>query len=125
MKKYPLSGEATKTSDLDDCASAMKTSTFVPIDPPRPREIRDSEVSEKSGGKRAKRAVDSIPKAHTSLPDGALVSGVQDCGRERAGEVYTAVAQDAKMEILDQFVPACHKSGRRPPRHARRRSLSC
>jgi hypothetical protein len=29
-----------------------------------------------------------------------LPSGVQNCGRERAGGVYTAVARDAKMEIL-------------------------
>jgi hypothetical protein len=57
-------------------------------------------VSEKSYGKRVKVPVDSIPKAHTWLPDGALASGVQNCGRERAGGAYTAVAQDAKMEIV-------------------------
>jgi hypothetical protein len=45
--------------------------------------------------------VDFIPKAHTWLPDGALASGLQNCGCERAREVYTAVAQDAKMGILD------------------------
>ena len=42
----------------------------------------------------------SIPKAHIWLPDGALAAGVQNCGRERAAGVYTAVPQDAKMEIL-------------------------
>jgi len=57
-------------------------------------------VSEKSHGKRVKVPVDSIPKAHTWLPDGASASGVQNCGCERARGVYTAVAQDAKMEIL-------------------------
>ena len=42
-------------------------------------------MSEKSHGKRVKVPVDSIPKAHTWLPDGALASGVQNCGCERAG----------------------------------------
>jgi hypothetical protein len=42
----------------------------------------------------------SILTAHTGLPDGALVPGVQHCGCERAGGVYTAVAHNAKMEIL-------------------------
>ena len=60
----------------------------------------NGEVSEKSQGKRVKVPVDSIPKAHTWLPDGALASGVQSCGRERGGRLYTAVAQDAKMDIL-------------------------
>jgi hypothetical protein len=36
-------------------------------------------VSEKSHGKRVKVPVDSIPKAHTWLPDGALACGVQNC----------------------------------------------
>ena len=57
-------------------------------------------MSEKSYGKRVKVPVDSITKAHTWLPDGALPSGVQNCGCERAGGVYSTVAQDAKMEIL-------------------------
>ncbi len=57
-------------------------------------------MSEKSYGKRVKVPAGSIPKAHTWLPDGALASGVQNCGRERAGGVYTAVAQDAKIEIV-------------------------
>jgi len=41
-----------------------------------------------------------MPKTHTQLLDGALASGVLnfDCGR--AGGVYTALARDAKMEIL-------------------------
>jgi len=82
MRKYPLSGEASKTPDLDDCPSGTKTSTFVPIDPPRPREITDSEVSEKLGWKRAKVAVNSIPKVHTWLPDGTLAPGVRNCGCE-------------------------------------------
>jgi len=43
--------------------------------------------------------VDSIPKAHTWLPDRALAPGAQNCGCERAGGVYAAVARDAKMEI--------------------------
>ena len=30
----------------------------------------------------------------------ALASGVQNCGREGASGMYSAVAQDAKMEIL-------------------------
>jgi hypothetical protein len=47
--------------------------------------------------------VESILKAHTWLPDGALASGVQNCGRERAGGMYTAVAQDVRMEILVRF----------------------
>jgi len=59
----------------------------------------DGEVSEKSYGKRVKVPVDSIPKAHTWLPDGALTPGAQNCGCERAGG-YTAVVRDAKMEIL-------------------------
>jgi len=37
----------------------------------------DGEESEKSYGKRVKVPVDSIPKAHPWLPDGALASGVQ------------------------------------------------
>jgi hypothetical protein len=61
------------------------------------------EASEISRGKRVKAPVDSIPKAHTWLPDGALASGGRDCGRERAGGMYTAVAQDVKMEILVMF----------------------
>jgi hypothetical protein len=56
-------------------------------------------VSEKSHGKRIEVPVDSIPKAHTRLPDGTLASGPQNCGCERAGGVYNVVAQDAKMEI--------------------------
>src|SRR5438094_781503 len=44
--------------------------------------------------------VDSIPKAHTWLPDGALASEVQNCGCKQASGAYTAVAQDAKIEIL-------------------------
>lgn len=60
-------------------------------------------MSGKSCGKRVKVPVDSIAKAHTWLPDGALASGVQNCSRERAGGAYTAVAQDAKMEILVMF----------------------
>jgi hypothetical protein len=34
------------------------------------------------------------------LPDGSLVSGLQRRGCDRAGGVYTAVAQNAKKEIL-------------------------
>ena len=34
------------------------------------------------------------------LPDAALASEVQNRGCERTGGVYTAVAQDAKLEIL-------------------------
>jgi hypothetical protein len=59
-------------------------------------------VCEKSHGKRVKVAVDSIPKAYSWLPGGALASGVQNCGCEWGGGVYTAVVQDAKMEILDK-----------------------
>ena len=44
--------------------------------------------------------VDSIPKAHTWLPDGALASEVQNCGCKQASGAYTALAQDAKIEIL-------------------------
>lgn len=40
------------------------------------------------------------PKARTWLPAGALAPGVQHCGCERAGGVYTAVAQAVKTEIL-------------------------
>jgi hypothetical protein len=57
-------------------------------------------VSGKSRGKRVKVPVDAIPRAHTWLPDAALASGVQSCGCERAGGVYSVVAQDAKMGIL-------------------------
>lgn len=55
---------------------------------------------EKPYGKRVKAPVDSMPKAHTQLLDGALASGVHnfDCGR--AGGVYTALVRNAKMEIL-------------------------
>jgi hypothetical protein len=60
----------------------------------------DSEVGERSHGKQVKAKVDSTPKAHTRLPDDALASGVQNCGCGRAGEVYTAVAQDTEMETL-------------------------
>ena len=56
-------------------------------------------MSQKSHGKRVKVPVDSIRKAHTWLPDSTLASGVQNCGCERAGGVYIASAQDAKMEI--------------------------
>lgn len=42
-------------------------------------------MSEKSYGKRVKVPVDSIPKAHTWLPDRALAPGAQNCGCERAG----------------------------------------
>jgi len=44
-------------------------------------------VSEKSYGKRVKVPVDSIPKAHTRMPDRALASGVHNRGCERAGGV--------------------------------------
>ena len=47
--------------------------------------------------------VESILKAHTWLPHGGLASGVQNCGRERAGGMYTAVAQDVRMEIMVRF----------------------
>ena len=57
-------------------------------------------MSEKSYGKQIKVPVGSIPKAHTWLPDGALASEVQNCGCKQASGAYTAVAQDAKMEIL-------------------------
>ncbi len=57
-------------------------------------------MSEKSHGRRVKVPVDSIPKAHSWLPDGALAPGVQNWGCERAGGVYIVRAQDAKMEIL-------------------------
>ena len=67
----------------------------------------NGEVSEKSRGKRVKVPVDSIPKAHTWLPDGALAPGVQNCGCERGGGVYTAVAQDGKIEILDDLTYNC------------------
>jgi hypothetical protein len=33
------------------------------------------------------------------LPDGAVASGVQNCRRKQAGGMYTAMTQDAKMEI--------------------------
>ena len=46
-------------------------------------------------------SVGSISKAHSWLPDGALASEVQNCGCKQASGAYTAVAQDAKMEILD------------------------
>jgi hypothetical protein len=52
--------------------------------------------------------VDSIPRRAFALPDGALAAGVQTSGCEGAGRVYTAVAQDAKMEILTEM-----KSGAR------------
>ena len=55
---------------------------------------------EKSYGKRVKLPVDSIPEAHTWLSEGALASGVPNCGANGAGGAYTVVAQDAKMEIL-------------------------
>ena len=67
----------------------------------------DGEVSEKSRWKRVKAPVDSIPKAHTRLPDAALASGVRYCGCERAGGVYAAVAQDAKIEILNDLSYCC------------------
>jgi hypothetical protein len=38
-------------------------------------------------GKRVKVLVDSFPKAHRRLPDGALVSGLQTCDCERANEL--------------------------------------
>src|SRR5436309_15165635 len=60
----------------------------------------DGEVSEKSFGKQIKVPVGSIPKAQPWLPDGALASEVQNCGCIQASGAYTAVAQDAKMEIL-------------------------
>jgi len=61
-------------------------------------------VSEKSYGKQIKVPVGSIPKAHTWLPDGALASEVQNCGCKQASGAYTAVAQDAKMEILVEIL---------------------
>ncbi len=41
-----------------------------------------------------------MPKAHTQLLEGALVSGVHnfDCGRP--GGAYTALVRNPKMEIL-------------------------
>jgi len=50
-------------------------------------------VSEKSLGKWVKAPVESIPKAHASLPNGALASGMQNCGaklrsRTSRGGVY-------------------------------------
>ena len=56
------------------------------------------------GGNGSRRQVDSTPKAHRRLPDDALASGLRNCGCERAGGVYPDVAQDAKMEILEQSV---------------------
>jgi hypothetical protein len=73
---------------------------------------RDGEVSEKSCGKRVKVAVDSIPKAHTALPDGALASEVQYRGCERTGGMYTTVPQDAKMEILGLMICLARNSVR-------------
>ena len=55
---------------------------------------------EKSCVKRAKVPVDSIPRAHRWLPDGAPPSGVKGFGSKRAGGVYAAVVQEAKMETL-------------------------
>jgi len=57
-------------------------------------------VPEESYRKPAKGPVDSIPMVHTWLPDGGLASRAQDCGRDRAGGMYTAEAQDTKIEIL-------------------------
>jgi hypothetical protein len=57
-------------------------------------------VCEKSRGKRVEVPVGCIRKACRLLPDGSLVSGLQRCGWEGAGGVYTAVARDAKKEIL-------------------------
>lgn len=57
-------------------------------------------MSEKSWGEQVKVPVDSIPMAHAWLSEGALASGVQNCGVNRAGGVYTVVAHDAKMGIL-------------------------
>ena len=57
-------------------------------------------MSDKSLGKWVNVLVDDVPKAHASLPHGALAPGEQNCGGERGGEVYTAFAQDAKMEML-------------------------
>jgi hypothetical protein len=56
----------------------------------------------KSRRQRVKVPVESIPKAHRWLSDGALASGLQNCGCARAGGVYNAAVQDAKMEILDK-----------------------
>ena len=41
-------------------------------------------MSEKSVGKRVRVPVDSILKARTWPPDGALATGVRNCGCERA-----------------------------------------
>jgi len=42
------------------------------------------------------------PRPCRRLPDGSLVSGLQNYGWEQAGGVYTAVASDAKKEILGE-----------------------
>jgi hypothetical protein len=43
-----------------------------------------------------------IPKARDPLPDGALASGVQNCGCARDDRVYSTLVQDAKIEIMIQ-----------------------
>jgi len=47
--------------------------------------------------------VGCIRKARRLLPDCSLVSGVQSVGCDRAGVEYTAVAQDAKKELLGKM----------------------
>ena len=59
-------------------------------------------MSEKSRGKRVKVPDNPTPRARPWLPDGGLASGVEYRGSERAAGLYTTVAKDAKMEILDE-----------------------
>ena len=51
-------------------------------------------------GNGSKVPADSIPKAHTWLPDGALAAWSAELRLRTSRWVYTAGVQDAKMEIL-------------------------
>ena len=53
---------------------------------------------EESNGKRVKRLVDSIPKAHTWLPDGMVALGVRNCSCKRADGAYTLGCREPKRK---------------------------
>jgi hypothetical protein len=89
----PIGGQIPTTKETEKTYLSSYRCAFVSPN-------RSGELPEKSYGRPVKVPVDSILEAHTWSPDGPLASAVQNCGWERAGGVYTAAAQDAKMEIL-------------------------
>jgi protein-S-isoprenylcysteine O-methyltransferase Ste14 len=62
----------------------------------------DGKVCEKSREKRVEIAVGCIRKVCGPPPDDLLVSELQNRGWKRAGRMYTAIASDAKKELLGE-----------------------